>query len=151
MNLFATAMDQLHCLSLLALCSIIMSLGFPILAITLKSLSKLTPLSRKPAASSDKIANLQNPTISIEVIIPAHNEAANLAATLLSINAATNFAKAEELHLNILVAADGCTDGTAQVAKQYGARVISKEKNKENGVPLKTCSYILLLLQIGLH
>jgi len=53
----------------------------------------------------------------ISVIVPAHQEEAYLAPTLDAIRGATAF--------EVLVVANGCTDRTAGVAREHGARVIA--------------------------
>jgi cellulose synthase/poly-beta-1,6-N-acetylglucosamine synthase-like glycosyltransferase len=57
---------------------------------------------------------------SIAVLVPAHNEAFGIAATLHSIRA--------QLHQGdrLLVVADNCEDDTAAVARQHGAEVIER-------------------------
>jgi cellulose synthase/poly-beta-1,6-N-acetylglucosamine synthase-like glycosyltransferase len=57
------------------------------------------------------------PTTSFAIVIPAHNEEANLGATLdscRSLNYPTD-------RFAIYVVADNCNDGTAEVARQHGA------------------------------
>ncbi|NDZ78245.1 glycosyltransferase [Streptomyces sp. SID10853] len=58
------------------------------------------------------------------VIIPAHNEAATLPATLRSLKAAAAHRAVPGVPLVTVVAADACTDGTAAVARRVGARVV---------------------------
>ncbi|MET9533264.1 MULTISPECIES: glycosyltransferase [unclassified Streptomyces] len=58
------------------------------------------------------------------VIIPAHNEAATLPATLRSLRAAAAHRAVSGIPLVTVVAADACTDGTAAVARRMGARVV---------------------------
>jgi cellulose synthase/poly-beta-1,6-N-acetylglucosamine synthase-like glycosyltransferase len=57
---------------------------------------------------------------SIAVLVPAHNEAFGIAATLHSIT--------DQLHQGdrLLVVADNCDDDTAAVARQHGAEVIER-------------------------
>lgn len=57
---------------------------------------------------------------SIAVLVPAHNEAFGIAATLQSIT--------EQLHQGdrLLVVADNCVDDTAVVARRHGAEVIER-------------------------
>ncbi len=57
---------------------------------------------------------------SLTVLVPAHNEAFGIAATLQSIT--------EQLHQGdrLLVVADNCDDDTAVVARQHGAEVIER-------------------------
>jgi cellulose synthase/poly-beta-1,6-N-acetylglucosamine synthase-like glycosyltransferase len=64
---------------------------------------------------------------SIAVLVPAHNEASGLAATL---NAIT-----EQLQTGdcVVVVADNCTDGTAGVAIAAGAEVIERNDEQHRG------------------
>src|SRR5713226_1218267 len=54
---------------------------------------------------------------SVLVVIPAHNEAASIGATLLSLRQQTR--PPDEM----LVVCDNCTDNTAEIAASCGARV----------------------------
>lgn len=65
--------------------------------------------------------------LSIAVIIPAHNEASTIRATLSSIKAALGAVSSKNLRVSIFVAADGCTDDTANLAKSTGASVIQQQ------------------------
>ncbi len=57
------------------------------------------------------------PSASVMVVIPAHNEAASIGATLLSLRQQTR--PPDEM----LVVCDNCTDNTAEIAASCGARV----------------------------
>ncbi|MEZ0166636.1 glycosyltransferase family 2 protein [Kineococcus sp. LSe6-4] len=57
------------------------------------------------------------PTLS--VVVPAHDEARTLARTLTALGAAAGTETPE-----VVVVANGCTDGTADVARAAGARVV---------------------------
>jgi N-acetylglucosaminyltransferase len=63
------------------------------------------------------------PTLTLTVIVPAHNEQDGLPATLESL--ARQTVPAEE----IIVVDDGSTDRTAEVARAYGARVLRLPRN----------------------
>src|SRR3989344_5857710 len=52
----------------------------------------------------------------ISVIIPAHNEAAYIEKTLQSVQQQT------EKHFEVIIGANGCTDGTEKVVKQFSQR-----------------------------
>jgi glycosyltransferase involved in cell wall biosynthesis len=60
------------------------------------------------------------------VIVTAHDEADRLPATLASLAAAFPGAR-------VLVADDGSTDGTAEVAAAHGAEVVRSERNQGKG------------------
>lgn len=62
-------------------------------------------------ASDDEIA--------ASVVIPAHNEAAVIGRLLTSLTEGLDGAV-----LDVVVAANGCTDRTAQLAREHGARVV---------------------------
>ncbi|PCI21443.1 MAG: glycosyl transferase [Piscirickettsiaceae bacterium] len=70
-----------------------------------------------------------SPTLSI--VLPCLNEAENLKALLLSIKEAQPTAE-------ILIIDDGSTDDSANISKQYGARVISHPDPLGNGAAIKT-------------
>ena len=57
----------------------------------------------------------------ISFVIPAHNEALLLAQTLRTLHAS---AQTTGESFEVIVAADGCTDDTAQIAAEHGARVV---------------------------
>jgi glycosyltransferase involved in cell wall biosynthesis len=63
----------------------------------------------------------------VSFVVPAHNEARYLAATLASIHAA---AAALGIAYEIVVADDASTDDTAALARQGGARVVRVEHRK---------------------
>jgi len=63
----------------------------------------------------------------VVAILPAHNEAGNIADAILSLQ----IAKREGAIFDFVVVANGCTDKTAEVASGMGAKVISlPEANK---------------------
>ena len=57
--------------------------------------------------------------VSLSVIVPAHDEARTLAATLEALTAATGSEVPD-----VVVVANGCTDATADVARAAGVRVV---------------------------
>jgi glycosyltransferase involved in cell wall biosynthesis len=63
----------------------------------------------------------------IAVIVPAHNEAACLAACLTSIRDAAKFDALGGEAVEVFVCADACVDDTESIAARHGARVLSLE------------------------
>lgn len=63
----------------------------------------------------------------LSFVVPAHNEAPLLAATLRAIHAA---AAASAINYEVVVADDASTDGTAQIAIDCNTRVISVQHRK---------------------
>jgi hypothetical protein len=70
------------------------------------------------------------------VVVPAHNEAANIIATLDSVDQLRYPAD----RLSIVVVADNCTDDTAEIARSHGAAVIERfdDRNRGKGFALST-------------
>ena len=67
--------------------------------------------------------------IRFDVIVPAHNEEGEIAATVQSLRSVDY-----PQHLyRILVIADNCTDGTAAVARAAGAEVLVREDRERRG------------------
>jgi Glycosyltransferase like family 2 len=67
------------------------------------------------------------PGSDIAVLIPAHNEAVGIAASLAAISAAA------PAGTRLLVVADNCTDKTAQYARDAGAEVIERVEPGQRG------------------
>lgn len=61
------------------------------------------------------------------VLIPAHDEEAGIATTLRSVMRATGPDD------RVLVVADNCTDGTAEVARRLGAEVVERHDTRRRG------------------
>lgn len=70
------------------------------------------------ATSADCGASLTR----LAVLVPAHDEAAGISATLSSIRSQLKSSD------RLLVVADNCTDATADVARRYGAEVIERQQ-----------------------
>jgi glycosyltransferase involved in cell wall biosynthesis len=68
---------------------------------------------------------------SVTVLIPAFNEADSIGPVLAALRAAAAWQE-------ILVVDDGSNDGTAELARAAGARVISHPYNKGNGAAVKS-------------
>jgi cellulose synthase/poly-beta-1,6-N-acetylglucosamine synthase-like glycosyltransferase len=98
--------------SLLLLIAI--ALTVPALVLTIECVASLLP----PRRASGQCSSGRRP--SVVVLVPAHNEAARLGATLDTIR--PQLAAADGL----LVVADNCTDHTAEVARSAGASVIER-------------------------
>ena len=99
---------------------------FPVLAAFLWNLQRLWKTSSSAQTGSKK-SSIPD---SAAVVLPAYNEEPLLKATLESICAAVEAAHRSfpGISIRILVGADGCTDGTAQVARNLGAEVIESPK-----------------------
>jgi 1,2-diacylglycerol 3-beta-glucosyltransferase len=94
------------------------------LALACAYLLLLTVLSIWPSVPA-----LTRSTLSFDVIVPAHNEAAGIASTVESL-----------LRLDwpqdqrrVVVVADNCSDDTAQLARDAGATVLERHSDTEKG------------------
>lgn len=67
---------------------------------------------------------MSNPKFS--VVIPAHNEEKYIGKCLKSIRSAAKYVSNGEVE--IIVVANRCTDKTAEIARRYGARVLSNDE-----------------------
>jgi glycosyltransferase involved in cell wall biosynthesis len=77
---------------------------------------------RGPESDARSTGDLERPDVSF--VIPAYNEAVNIAAVLDTI---PHVALAERsLFAEIIVVDNNCTDGTAQIARENGATVVSQ-------------------------
>lgn len=85
-------------------------------------------LSRRPARRFAD-APLPEPTASVAIVVPAHNEELVLAATLRSL-LEQNYPIALR---EIVVVADNCTDSTAQIAREHGVTVLERFNTEERG------------------
>ncbi len=65
----------------------------------------------------------------VAVVVPAHNEEANIASCVKSLLAA----KRGGMDVDVWVVADNCTDDTAKVAKKAGAQVLERTNAVERG------------------
>lgn len=77
---------------------------------------------RTPAAAPRRQAGAN-----VAVVIPAHNEAAGIAATLRCLQAQLSAGD------RVLVVADNCDDDTASVARRAGAEVIERSDSVQRG------------------
>lgn len=71
------------------------------------------------------------PSATISIVLPAKNEAQNIAELLLKL-------KALNVEAEILVINDGSTDDTAAIAQDLGVRVITHPYSLGNGAAVKT-------------
>ena len=73
--------------------------------------------------------------MNVTVVIPALNEVDAIASTIDAVK--TTLESSEAREFEILIIDDGSTDGTPEIAKQSGARVISHPTNAGYGASLK--------------
>jgi cellulose synthase/poly-beta-1,6-N-acetylglucosamine synthase-like glycosyltransferase len=90
----------------------------PLLVLSLELLAGLWPPRRLSASPSDA---------RIAVLIPAHDEAGGITATLAAL-----FAVAPP-GTRVLVVADNCTDATAALAREAGAEVLERHDDANRG------------------
>jgi cellulose synthase/poly-beta-1,6-N-acetylglucosamine synthase-like glycosyltransferase len=81
--------------------------------------------------------------VTVTVLIPAHNEAASIGATLDSLRAQ------EPAPDRIVVVADNCTDATAQIARAHGAEVFVTADNAHKKAGALNQALRLLLDGLG--
>jgi glycosyltransferase involved in cell wall biosynthesis len=72
---------------------------------------------------------------SVSIIIPAYQEAENIARVVRQVKAACQNLDCDN---EIIVVCDGSTDGTGDAAREAGANVVRHEYNKGYGAALKT-------------
>ena len=92
--------------------------------------------ARPPAQSMGQVLAVADDTENskpLAVIVPAHNEAENLPSTL------SRMPKGLVANMRIIVVDDGSTDGSAEIARRYGADVVvSHPTNLGLGAALRT-------------
>lgn len=74
--------------------------------------------------------------MNVEVLIPAHNESASIAATVAA-------AKSIPSVTRVLVVDDGSTDGTSRIAEKAGAEVLALRANAGKGAALEAGADLL--------
>lgn len=84
-----------------------------------------TFLARRPLT----LQAASGPARRFVIVVPAHNEAAGLPATLESLRRITWPAT----HRRVLVVADNCTDATAHIARAHGAEVLERTSDVHRG------------------
>ncbi len=90
-----------------------------LLLVSVASLLPPRRRSRQPGYSAWRVA----------VVIPAHNEAANIASCVQSLLASDR----DGMEVDIFVVADNCADDTGRVAASEGARVLTRTSRTERG------------------
>ncbi len=95
-------------------------LGLPIIVLLIQCIAALLP-----NRNSVNYGDIYRPKLS--VLIPAHNEATCIGATLCAVN---NELKIDE---KVIVIADNCTDNTAAIARQYNATVLERTDSLRRG------------------
>lgn len=98
------------------LCALLPALA--LVHFTIEVLLGLRPLTNHPVPASD---------VDFAVIIPAHNEALLIAGTVEALRQKVGDAA------RIVVVADNCTDGTAEIARATGATVIERLDASQRG------------------
>ena len=95
--------------------------SLPILFLTAEVFAALLPRNKEKQTETNK------PRPSVAILIPAHNEEDEIAATLKAIK--------EQLfdHDRILVVADNCNDRTVEIAQLNGAEVLERLDAKHRG------------------
>ena len=82
--------------------------------------------------------------MTVDVVIPAHNEEAYLALTLDALAGISNIS-------NVIVVDDGSTDKTSEIAARYTVKLVTLKSNQGKsaalmaGVRVSTSDYILML------
>lgn len=96
------------------------TLAFPLLALALYQFRRSQGLRTSE----------QNPSLKLAVLIPAHNEAEQLARTIESIHQAADvsFKVRRSFDVSVIVAADGCDDQTATIARKQRAQVFEQRE-----------------------
>ena len=96
------------------------SVSLPLLVVTVECLIGLISARRRPQPATAKRPE-------VAVLVPAHNEAGTLAATLARIRRQL---RADD---QLLVVADNCTDDTAAIARRCGAEVVERNDPQHRG------------------
>ncbi len=81
--------------------------------------------TRRPTANLPAL--ILPASVATTILMPAHNEASGITATLCALRATL------EPHVHILVVADNCSDDTASVARAAGATVIERHNPELRG------------------
>ncbi len=83
---------------------------------------------------SPQAEDTATPVRRLAVVVPAHNEEANIGGCVASLlSAASSSPASASYEVDIVVIADNCTDGTADRARAAGARVIARHNQELRG------------------
>lgn len=111
----------------------------------------------RPSTSSGPRPAAQRRVTEVSVVIPARNEAENLAQLLPELEQHLRAARAQGVAFDVIVVDDGSTDATAEVAMRHGAEVVRHAVSLGNGAAVKRGiraarrGWILLLDGDGQH
>jgi 1,2-diacylglycerol 3-beta-glucosyltransferase len=111
--------------------SILLLLGALVLGIFVASQLLLFLLSLVALARGRNVAPQRDPTTRFVVIVPAHDEQLLIAQTVDSIMQSDYPTELRSL----MVIADNCTDGTAEIARAHGARCFERAHATLRGKP----------------
>jgi cellulose synthase/poly-beta-1,6-N-acetylglucosamine synthase-like glycosyltransferase len=111
----------------LAVCVALVVLAIPSAFFVLEIVAALPPAHRVPAPPSLAPARPSPASARVAVLVPAHDEAAGIAATLATI--APQLRDGDR----VLVVADNCSDDTAKVARAAGADVVERRDLERRG------------------
>lgn len=100
-----------------------------------------TPLAPKPVMA--RTAGVYHGPVTVTVLIPAHNEADRIEATLASL------AAQEDAPDRVVVVADNCTDDTADLARRAGAEVRESVGNRHKKAGALNQALATLLPELG--
>lgn len=95
-----------------------MAVSLPLVVLTVELIAGLLPTRRADAPGR---------AASVAVLIPAHDEAGGIAATLAALR------DVAPPDTRILVVADNCTDDTAHVARAAGAEAVERQDARQRG------------------
>lgn len=102
-------------------------IGFIALLVTIPGTIELLILTIGAILPPRKSAGSKNAPFRLAVVIPAHNESANIETCLKSLF------RCQDENSEIVVIADNCTDNTSEIAAKNGARVLIRNNETERG------------------
>jgi cellulose synthase/poly-beta-1,6-N-acetylglucosamine synthase-like glycosyltransferase len=101
--------------------------ALPVLVLCAQVLLAQVLLAHRATRTSAAAVERRRGVAEVAVLIPAHDEAAGIAATLRSVQAQLREGD------RLLVVADNCSDDTARIARQAGAEVIERSDATRRG------------------
>jgi len=119
--------------------SLLMIGGFGLLGLSILcpflALGAYYALQRGPPKTQPALSGLSSFPLRLEIVIPAHNEAALIGATLTSIESAiqdlqTHFPIQSAPQIMIHIGADACTDNTSEEAQRFGKVTVTEFAEK---------------------